>query len=69
MDEGTDGYTVQHNLLLNSPNIVHQSKNGSHMVISDTGPTPSGADTTKMSAGIESGYADIKNLTIPAARF
>jgi hypothetical protein len=69
MDEGSDGYTVQHNLLLNSPNIVHQNKNGSHMTISDNGPTPSGADTTKTSAGIEPAYADIKKLAIPAARF
>jgi len=69
MYEGTDGYTVQHNLLLNSPNIVHQNKNGSHMVVSDNGPHPSGADTTQTSASIKPAYADIKNLTIPAARF
>jgi hypothetical protein len=68
-DEGTDGYTVQHDLLLNSPNIVHQNKNGSHMTISDNGPNPSGASTTQAFAGIEPTYADVKNLTIPAAKF
>jgi hypothetical protein len=69
MDEGTDGYTVAHNVLVNSPNIVHQNKNGSNMTITDNGPNPSGAQATIASAGIEAAYVDIKNLAIPAATF
>ncbi len=69
MDEQTDGYTVAHNVLLNSPNIVHQNKNGSHMTLMDNGPNPTGAQATMASAGIEPAYADIKKLTIPAASF
>ena len=69
MDEQTDGYTVEHNVLLNSPDIVHQNKNGSHMTVTDNGPNPTMAQSTIMNAGIESAYADIKNLNIPAARF
>lgn len=69
MDEGTDGYTVAHNVLLNSPNIVHQNKNGSNMTIMDNGPSPTGAQSTIANAGIEKAYADIKTMTIPAASF
>ena len=69
MDEGTDGYTVAHNVLVNSPNIVHQNKNGSNMTIMDNGPSPTMAQATIMAAGIEPAYADISKLSIPAARF
>ncbi len=69
MDEQTDGYTVAHNVLLNSPNIVHQNKNGPNMILMDNGPNPTGAAETMSSAGIEPAYADIKNLTVPAAQF
>jgi len=69
LDEGTDGYTVAHNVLVNSPNIVHQNKNGPNVTITDNGPTPNNAQATIMSAGIEPAYADIKTLTIPAASF
>ncbi len=69
MDEGTDGFTVAHNVLVNSPNIVHQNKNGSHMTITDNGPSPTGAQSTIASAGIEAAYADIKTLKIPTAKF
>ena len=69
MDEQTDGYTVAHNVLLNSPNIVHQNKNGSHMTIIDNGPNPTDAASTIMNAGIEPVYADIKTLSIPTASF
>jgi len=69
LDEGTDGYTVAHNVLVNSPNIVHQNKNGPSVTITDNGPTPNNAQATIMSAGIEPAYADIKTLTIPAASF
>ena len=50
------------NVLVNSPNIVHQNKNGTHMTITDNGPSPTGAQSTIASAGIEAAYADIKNL-------
>jgi hypothetical protein len=69
LDEGTDGYTVAHNVLVNSPNIVHQNKNGPTVTVTDNGPTPNNAQATIMSAGIEPAYADIKTLTLPAARF
>ena len=69
MDEQTDGYTVAHNVLLNSPNIVHQNKNGPNMTIMDNGPDPTGAQETIASAGIEPAYEYIKDLTIPAAQF
>ncbi|MBN1611673.1 MAG: right-handed parallel beta-helix repeat-containing protein, partial [Polyangiaceae bacterium] len=69
LDEGTDGYTVAHNVLLDSPNIVHQNKNGSHVTIEDNGPDPTGAQSTITNAGIESAYSDIKTLSIPAATF
>ena len=69
LDEGTDGYTVAHNVLVNSPNIVHQNKNGPNVTITDNGPTPNNAQATIMSAGIEPAYADIKTLTSPAASF
>ncbi|HVY40797.1 MAG TPA: right-handed parallel beta-helix repeat-containing protein [Polyangia bacterium] len=69
MDEQTDGYTVAHNVLLSSPNIVHQNKNGSHMTIMDNGPSPTNAQSTIATAGIEPAYADIKTLTIPATSF
>ena len=69
MDEGTDGYTVAHNVLVNSPNIVHQNKNGTHMTITDNGPTTTMTQSTIMNAGIEPAYADIKTLTIPPATY
>lgn len=69
MDEQTDGYTVAHNVLLNSPDIVHQNQNGPNMIIMDNGPNPTGATETMASAGIEPAYAYVKNLTVPAAQF
>ncbi len=69
MDEQTDGFTVAHNVLVNSPNIVHQNKNGSHMTITDNGPSPTDSAATIAAAGIELEYAAIKKLTIPAASF
>jgi len=71
MDEGTDGFTVAHNVLVNvkADDQVHQNRNGSHMTITDNGPTPTGATSTIMSAGIEPAYADIKTLKIPPAAF
>ncbi len=69
LDEGTDGYMVSHNVLVNSPNIVHQNKNGPNVTITDNGPSPTNAQMTIMTAGIEPAYADIKTLTIPAASF
>jgi hypothetical protein len=71
MDEQTAGYTVEHNVLTNLGSgipAVHQNKNGAD-TITDNGPNPSGAQATIASAGIEPAYADIKALTIPAAKF
>jgi hypothetical protein len=71
MDEGTDGFTVAHNVLVNvkADDQVHQNKNGSHMTITDNGPSPTGAQSTIATAGIEAAYADIKTLKIPPATF
>jgi hypothetical protein len=69
LDEGTDGYTVAHNVLVNSPNIVHQNKNGPNVTITDNGPNPTNAQATITSAGIEPAYADIRTLAIPPASF
>ncbi len=71
MDEQTAGYTVEHNVLTNLGSgipVVHQNKNGSNTIM-DNGPTPTMAQSTIMTAGIEPAYADIKTLTIPAASF
>jgi hypothetical protein len=69
MDEQTDGFTVQHNVMVNCPTDVHQHATGSHNTITDNGPNTTNASQTIASAGIESAYADIKTLTIPAATF
>jgi hypothetical protein len=68
MDEQTSGYTVAHNVMVNCPTNIAQNKNGTNTV-TDNGGNPSGAQNTIATAGIESTYADIKNLTIPAATF
>ncbi len=68
LDEGTTGYTVAHNLMVNTPGIVISLSAGADPV-TDNGANPSGAQETMASAGIEPSYADIKNLTIPLATF
>ena len=68
MDEKTSGYTVAHNVLSNCPTNVAQNQVGTN-TITDNGGTPSGAQNTIATAGIESSYADIKTLTVPATKF
>jgi hypothetical protein len=68
MDEQTSGYTVAHNVMVNCPTNIAQNKNGTNTV-TDNGGNPSGAQNTIATAGIEATYADIKNLTVPAATF
>jgi hypothetical protein len=51
--------------MVNCPTNIAQNKNGTDTV-QDNGANPTGAQTTISTAGIESAYADIKNMTIPA---
>ncbi len=69
MDEQTDGFTVEHNVMVNCPTDVHQHANGSHNTIEDNGTNTTNASQTMASAGIEATYADIKTLKIPPATF
>lgn len=66
LDEGTTGYTVAHNAQVNAPTGVTRNHNGTDTV-SDTPATSS--QSIISSAGLEAGYADIKNLTIPVPSF
>jgi hypothetical protein len=68
LDEKTSGYTVAHNVMVNCPTNVAQNQTGSN-TITDNGGNPSGAQNTIATAGIETAYADIKNLVVPAAKF
>jgi hypothetical protein len=68
LDEQTSGYTVAHNVLVNCPTNVAQNQVGTN-TITDNGGNPQGAQNTIATAGIESAYSDIKNLTVPAATF
>jgi hypothetical protein len=68
MDEQTSGYTVAHNVMVNCPTSIARNQNGQDTV-TDNGPTPQDAQNTIATAGIEASYADIKNLTVPAASF
>jgi hypothetical protein len=68
LDEKTSGYTVAHNVMVNCPTNVAQNQTGTN-TITDNGGNPQGAQNTIATAGIESAYADIKSLTVPAAKF
>ena len=68
LDERTSGCTVAHNVMVDCPTNVAQNQVGSN-TISDNGSNPQGAQNTIASAGIQPEYADIKDLTIPAAEF
>jgi hypothetical protein len=68
LDEKTSGYTVAHNVMVNCPTNVAQNQIGKN-TITDNGGNPQGAQNTIATAGIEATYADIKNLTVPAAKF
>ena len=68
MDEQTSGYTVAHNVMVNCPTNIARNQNGQDTV-TDNSANPQGAQNTIATAGIEPAYADIKNLTVPAASF
>jgi hypothetical protein len=54
--------------MVNCPTNVAQNQIGKN-TITDNGGNPQGAQNTIATAGIEATYADIKNLTVPAAKF
>ena len=68
LDEGTTGYTVAQNVMVNTPGALISPTAGAN-TLSDNGADPVGAQATMAAAGIEPSYADIKNLTIPEATF
>lgn len=68
LDEGTTGYTVAHNVMINTPGLLISARAGSNTV-SDNGALPDDAQTTMATAGIEAAYADIKTLAVPLASF
>ena len=68
LDEGSTGFTVEHNLMSNSPTDVFQNRTGANTVNDNSG-NPSGAANTKATAGIEAAYADIKTRTAPFRPF
>jgi hypothetical protein len=68
LDEKTSGYTVAHNLMVNSPTNIAQNQTGTNTV-TDNGTNPSGAQNTMATAGIEASYAAVKKLTITPAKF
>jgi len=61
LDEGTTGYTVAHNLMVNTPGSFISQSAGSN-TLTDNGASPAGADDTLNSAGIEPSYADVKKF-------
>jgi hypothetical protein len=69
LDEGTDGLTMAHNLMLNTPGIMSAGSVGANVSLADNGANPIGADETQATAGIEPAYADIKDLTVPVPTF
>jgi hypothetical protein len=68
LNQGTAGYTVAHNLMVNTPGTEISLSAGANLV-TDNWASPSGAENTLATAGIEPAYADIKSLTLPAATF
>jgi len=68
LDEGTTGYTVAHNVLLDTPGSLIGPNTGAN-TLTDNGASPQQADDTMATAGIEPSYADIKTLTIDGAGF
>ena len=68
LDEGTTGYTVAHNVMVNTPGSLISQSAGANLV-TDNGENPTGAESTMATAGIEPAFLDIKELTIPAATF
>jgi len=68
LDEGTTGYTVANNLMVNTPGSLIDQNAGANLV-TDNGANPSAAEDTMASAGIEPSYADIKTLAIAPPTF
>jgi hypothetical protein len=68
LNEGTAGYTVKSNVMVNTPAAGNSPNTGSNPM-SDNIARPPGADDIIAKAGLEADYQDIKNLTIPAATF
>ncbi len=68
LDEGSTGFSMQHNLMSNSPTDVFQNRTGTNTV-TDNSDNPSGAANTKATAGIEPEYTDIKKLVAPVPTF
>jgi hypothetical protein len=68
LDEGTSGYTVAHNLMVDTPGSLIAQNAGANLV-TDNGTSPSGAENTMASAGIEQGYADIKDIAMAVPTF
>ena len=75
LDEGTTGYTVAHNVQVNTPGWIAQNVNGTNTLTDNTAVASySDLDATAQSiasaAGIEAAYADIENnLKIPLPNF
>jgi hypothetical protein len=68
LDEGTSGYTVAHNLMVNTPGSLIAQNAGANTV-TDNGANPSGAEDTLASAGIEPSYSDIKDVAMVVPTF
>lgn len=68
LDEGTTGYTVAHNLMINTPGSLISQSAGSNMV-TDNGVNPTDAENTQATAGIEPSYSDVKALANSAVIF
>ena len=66
LDEQTSGYTIAHNAMVNAPSGVAQNQAGQNTITDTPAANPQSVNAM---AGIESTYADIKNLSIPAATF
>lgn len=69
LDDGTSGYTVDHNVIVNAPESVLVSVKAGTNATDDNSATASNAQDTMATAGIEPDYVDIENLTVPAASF
>ncbi len=68
LDEGTTGYTVAHNLMVNTPGSLISQSAGSNMV-TDNGVSPTDAENTQATAGIEPSYSDVKTLASSTVNF
>jgi hypothetical protein len=66
LDEQTSGYTIAHNAMVNAPANVAQNQTGQNTITDTPASNPSSGKTM---AGVETAYADIKNLTIPVPSF